>query len=256
MKFIFSAISLLFALVTSAQFNNSPEKFGKTITSNDLSKHLYIIAGKEMEGRGTGTPGLEKAALYIENEFKRIGLEPGNKNSYQYYFPLFQDSLLSASIQINGTTFQTGRHFNADLRQNTNHHIQNSEIVFTGYGIDDPAYSDYKGIDVKDKVVLIMEGEPKTGDTTYTISGTSKRSGWNLNTSLKIRAASKNGAKAILILVNNFPNFNPGRKQTRGPLYPGFTVSTTAPVYRISDSVAISILGIEQLNLIKVAVKK
>jgi len=256
MKFIFSAISLLFALVTSAQFNNSPEKFGKTITSNDLSKHLYIIAGKEMEGRGTGTPGLEKAALYIENEFKRIGLEPGNKNSYQYYFPLFQDSLLSASIQINGTTFQTGRHFNADLRQNTNHHIQNSEIVFTGYGIDDPAYSDYKGIDVKDKVVLIMEGEPKTGDTTYTISGNSKRSGWNLNTSLKIRAASKNGAKAILILVNNFPNFNPGRKQTRGPLYPGFTVSTTAPVYRISDSVAISILGNEQLNLIKIAAKK
>lgn len=44
------------------------------IDSNTVRKHLYTLASDEMEGRGTGTPGIEKAAVYIENEFKRIGL--------------------------------------------------------------------------------------------------------------------------------------------------------------------------------------
>ena len=44
------------------------------IDSNTVKKHLYILASDDMEGRGTGTPGIEKAAVYIENEFKRIGL--------------------------------------------------------------------------------------------------------------------------------------------------------------------------------------
>ena len=44
------------------------------IDSNTVRKHLYTLASDEMEGRGTGTPGIEKAAVYIENEFERIGL--------------------------------------------------------------------------------------------------------------------------------------------------------------------------------------
>jgi len=44
------------------------------IDSNTVRKHLYTLASDEMEGRGTGTRGIEKAAVYIENEFKRIGL--------------------------------------------------------------------------------------------------------------------------------------------------------------------------------------
>ena len=46
-----------------------------TIDSSTVKKHLYILASDDMEGRKTGTPGIEKAAKYIENEFKRIGLK-------------------------------------------------------------------------------------------------------------------------------------------------------------------------------------
>ncbi|KGL62803.1 M28 family peptidase [Polaribacter sp. Hel1_85] len=45
-----------------------------TIDSVTVKKHLYTLADDDMEGRKTGTPGIEKAAKYIENEFKRIGL--------------------------------------------------------------------------------------------------------------------------------------------------------------------------------------
>ncbi len=46
-----------------------------TIDASTVKRHLYTLASDEMEGRKTGTPGIEKAAKYIENEFKRIGLE-------------------------------------------------------------------------------------------------------------------------------------------------------------------------------------
>ena len=48
------------------------------IDSNSVKKHLYTLASDKMEGRATGTVGIEKAAVYIENEFKRIGLTPFN----------------------------------------------------------------------------------------------------------------------------------------------------------------------------------
>ena len=62
---------------------NNPVPFGKTITIDDLKKHLYVIARADMEGRETATEGQRKAAAYIENQFRSMGLAPGNKENYQ-----------------------------------------------------------------------------------------------------------------------------------------------------------------------------
>ena len=57
------------------------------IDSNIVRKHLYTLASDEMEGREPGTPGIEKAAIYIENEFKKNGLSPfGDLKSYRQTF--------------------------------------------------------------------------------------------------------------------------------------------------------------------------
>lgn len=61
--------------VTNQKKSNVAAKVQATIDSVTVRKHLYTLASDEMEGRGTGTPGIEKAAVYIENEFKRIGLK-------------------------------------------------------------------------------------------------------------------------------------------------------------------------------------
>lgn len=257
MKKILGALSLLFALGAAGQ-KKSPEQFGKTITTDDLKKHLYIIAGKEMEGRGTGTPGLERAAAYIEKQFKDIGLQPGNKGSYQYHYPLWQDSLEGASLVIENSSFSPGMHFNPVVRSGITQSIKNNQIVFVGYGIDDTAYSDYKGIDVKGKVVLIVEGEPRKNDTAYLISGTSRRSNWNFSVARKLAAADKNGAVALLVLQTNFPKYNPDRKPVRGPLYTDFKPAnekTVINVYNISDTVAAAIIGDAMLADIKAKTK-
>ncbi|HET8886823.1 MAG TPA: M28 family metallopeptidase [Salinimicrobium sp.] len=51
-----------------------PEKYAETITSEELSKHLYIFASDEFEGRDTGEPGQKKAAEYLKTEYKKLGI--------------------------------------------------------------------------------------------------------------------------------------------------------------------------------------
>ena len=73
------ALFVLFLVIISCKENkNSTEKKEVTIQDIDTTtvrKHLYTLASDVMEGRKTGTPGIEKAAVYIENEYKKIGLK-------------------------------------------------------------------------------------------------------------------------------------------------------------------------------------
>ena len=80
----FSAVGLLSTTLLLAQAPKvNPDKYGKMVSADLLKKELYIIAGAEMEGRETATPGQKKAAAYIENHFKKHGLLPGaGKGSY------------------------------------------------------------------------------------------------------------------------------------------------------------------------------
>jgi len=71
---------VVFVLMYSCKTDKKKVAEAKKITVEDIDtttvrKHLYTLASDEMEGRGTGTPGIEKAAQYIEGEFKRIGLK-------------------------------------------------------------------------------------------------------------------------------------------------------------------------------------
>lgn len=90
----------LWSVVLLAQTGDA-QKYAATITRDDLKKHLTIVAGAEMEGRETGTPGQRKAAEYIEGQFKLIGLQPPPKiNSFQQTYTLYKDSLISTSLKI------------------------------------------------------------------------------------------------------------------------------------------------------------
>ena len=79
MRKLFVIFCSLFALSSQAQKATNPKPYAATITEADLKKHLYIIAGKEMEGRETATEGQRKAAAYIENYFKSLK----NLNSWE-----------------------------------------------------------------------------------------------------------------------------------------------------------------------------
>src|ERR1700750_910859 len=102
MRKLILPLALLLAGTAMAQKKNNSAKFAEEITAKDLKAKLTIIAGAEMEGRETATPGQKRAAAFIENFFKSIGLQPGTPDGYQLKYPVYQDSLGSATLSING----------------------------------------------------------------------------------------------------------------------------------------------------------
>lgn len=158
-KYLFLFTVCLPLLTIAQKKNKSVTAAAATITAADMKKHLYIIAGKEMEGRDTPSPGLEKAANYIEEHFKSLGLLPGNKGSYRQQYPLYKDSSLGSSLIVNGSSFELFKDFQPSTN-NFSAEMRFSEIVFAGYGITDDKRDDYKNLDLVGKLVLILDGTP------------------------------------------------------------------------------------------------
>jgi len=161
MRKIFLVLFTFYSLGAIAQKKKAPKlpdpiPFAKTITSEDLKKHLYIVAGAEMEGRETATEGQKKAASYIENYFKSLGLAPGNSDVYQQSYPVFQDSLVSANVEVNGKKFEVNKDFAVNMGSAYTATMLGSQVVFVGYGISDSTRDDYKGINARGKIVLVL----------------------------------------------------------------------------------------------------
>ncbi len=225
-----------------------PAKYAGTITGENLKKHLTIIASDEFEGRETGTEGQRKAAAYIEAQFKATGLKPAEAlKGYQQLYPLYQDSLVSTSLKAGKTAAVFGKDFISPMNTNETGKFKGKKIIFIGYGIDDKAYSDYTGIDVKGKVVVFFLGEPKK-DGKYMISGTNRGSEWTFpGISKKLALAAAKGAAGALVINPLQETFNQravdnGKKT--GVYYPRATAEGNAINYAlVSHAFAKTLLG-------------
>ena len=162
MRNLTALLLLLFPVIVFAQKKDkNAEKMAKTITADEMRKHLFTIASAEMEGRDTPSPGLEKAANYIEDHFKAIGLLPGNKDSYRQYYPLYKDSVTGSTLKVNGTSFEISKDY-FPTAGNYAAEMRFSEVVFAGYGISDgDKRDDYKDLKVAGKLVMILDGAPE-----------------------------------------------------------------------------------------------
>ena len=197
--FFVLGLALFFQAALFAQVD-SAAKYGNTITAEGLKKHLTIVASTEMDGRETGTEGQRKAALYIENQFKQIGLTaPSALNGYQQFYPLYLDSL-SGELTVNKKAAVYGVDYISPATNNDNANIKAKKIVFAGYGIEDSAYNDYANTDVKGKIVVIFLGEPKKEGKFY-ISGSNSYSKWTYpGLSTKLALAKAKGAAGVFVI--------------------------------------------------------
>src|SRR5882757_10306221 len=158
MKKLLFWLSVCTAGAAQAQKIADPRPFAKTITAEDLKKHLFIVASADFEGRETATEGQRKAAAYIENDFHTLGLKPGNGDSYQLQYPVFQDSLESAALSVNGKTFSFNQDFFVPVATDYTAEMGAAEVVFAGYGVSDSTRDDYKNLNVKGKIVMVLGG--------------------------------------------------------------------------------------------------
>ncbi len=219
-------------------------KAASSITTDDLKKHLYIIASKEMEGRNTPSEGLDKAAAYIESHFRSLGLVPGNNGSYRQAYPLYRDSMAGASLKINGAAIELNKDFQPQA-SNYNAEMRFSEIVFAGYGISDSSNrDDYKGLNVTGRLVMIVDGAPAD----YKPSSTGRNN--PSNTFAKIAAASMKGATGLLIVSSIFPRPNTTSVTSNWGMSGGFKPAQNPFTFFISAAIAEKIMGDEGKDIL------
>jgi len=160
-----------FALAALPALAQAPAKALNAISTKDLLEHIKTLASDEFEGRAPGTAGETKTVAYIEQEFKKLGLKPGNPDgSWVQAVPMRgQKPTPSFSYTIGGK--QVALSFPNDYvahstSQPATVNVNNSEIVFVGYGVQAPEYGwdDYKGVDVRGKTLLMLINDPAIPD--------------------------------------------------------------------------------------------
>ncbi|MBA2742745.1 MAG: peptidase M28, partial [Chthoniobacterales bacterium] len=122
-----------------------PKQALDAINAGDLLKHIKVLASDEYEGRAPGSKGEDLSVKYITEQFKAAGLKPGNPNgSYVQEVPLAGITTApTASLKVgeNTTELKFPDDYvasSAQLKENIS--IENSDIVFVGYGIVAPEY--------------------------------------------------------------------------------------------------------------------
>jgi Zn-dependent M28 family amino/carboxypeptidase len=153
----------------------------QSIRPTNIEQQVRFLSHDLLEGRGTGQRGGDLAAEYIATQFALYGLQPaGDKGSYLQKVPMVgitttadtRFTLVPAaekSSDIKAIDLKPLDEYVAyDQTQQPESNI-NAEIVYVGYGIEAPEYNwdDYKGVDVKGKVLLMLVNEPPSDDPKF-----------------------------------------------------------------------------------------
>jgi hypothetical protein len=194
-----SLISIIY-LLFSASLLAQAEFFAAGIRKEAIYKHLEVLTSDSLGGRETGTEGNIKATNYIARHFQQLNLPAVVSASYFQPIAFSSESFTVNKFIINEKEYAPMWDFYNFPTFNSNMSIQEKEILFMGYGIDDPVYSDYKRVEPKGKIILIYDGEPIRSDSTSWLTGTSEWSEWTTDVSKKISVAKQYGVKGIIII--------------------------------------------------------
>jgi hypothetical protein len=180
-----------------------------SISEEELREHLFIYASDKFQGRETGKEGQKMAVAYIQKAYEDLGVPGALKNgAYFQNVPLEMAKLPTGTMTMGDQKLENGQGFLTFTGLEGDY----NSIVYVGYGIETENYSDYNGVDVRGKLVLLKAGEPKNSDGTYLLTGTGEASKWsNISESIEKRtevAMAKGAAAMIYVDEENFSRYN------------------------------------------------
>src|SRR5215470_1146308 len=142
------------------------------VDANQVMAHTKVLSSDEFEGRAPGTKGEELSVAYLIDQFKKIGLKPGNTDgTYVQKVPLVGITPAPAPLVFDKGTQKLTLKWKDDVVAWTKHvadsaSIEKSDVVFVGYGVVAPEFNwdDYKGMDVKGKTLVMLVNDPPVPD--------------------------------------------------------------------------------------------
>ncbi|MEX2088212.1 MAG: M28 family peptidase, partial [Bacteroidota bacterium] len=207
--------ALLLSSCTPTQQDLQPALNG--ITAENLLTHIQTLSSDEFEGRSPGTVGETLTVNYLTEAFQKLGLQPGNPNgTYVQEVQLVGFTAQpTASMNVAGKRIAlkfptdlviTSRRFVPEVR------VENSDIVFVGYGVVAPEYDwdDYKDVDVRGKTIVMLVNDPaipdpndpaKLDETMFKGRAMTYYGRWTY----KYEIASEKGAAAAIIVHETGP---------------------------------------------------
>ena len=203
---------LIVALLFSSCENDKKEKTLVEVDQATLSTHIEQLASDEFLGRKLFTEGEVKTVNYLKDEFEKLGLLPGNGNSFFQDVPMVEiTGTPSDYMAISGENGNFNLEVLKDFVATTNKAqaevgLEKSELVFAGYGIVAPEYgwNDYEGIDWKGKTAVVLINDPgfKSGDSALFKGNQMTYYGrWTY----KYEEAARQGAAGLIIIHDTEP---------------------------------------------------
>ena len=188
----------------------SDTSIASLITGKYFDSCMRILASDSFEGRKPFTTGEEKTVHYLEEQYKSLGLLPGNGNSYFQEVPLVEiKAVPSGNLVFKGKRGSVSLSYLDDYvcatrRIQNQVNINDAQIVFAGYGIVAPEFgwNDYAGLDAKGKIVMVMVNDPGFFDSSLFKGKTMTYYGrWTY----KFEEAARQGAAGVIIVHDTKP---------------------------------------------------
>ncbi|MFM1885179.1 MAG: hypothetical protein RL026_336 [Pseudomonadota bacterium] len=188
------------------------EQGSAAITDAGYRAAVQALSDDALEGRRPGTAGGDKTVEWLEGQFRELGLQPGNGDSYRQRVPLVEITAApDAVLQVKGTgkaaSFKYGDEMVAWTRRVVETSaITDSPLVFVGYGIVAPevGWNDYAGLDMRGKTAVILINDPDfDGSEPAPFRG--KAMTYYGRWTYKFEEAARQGAAGALIIHDTAP---------------------------------------------------
>lgn len=201
---VFTALAGSLALAYPAHASG---KQTATVKEAPLRAHLAFLSSDALEGRGTGQRGGELTVTYLETQALAAGLKPANGDSYRQPVKIAgvrslpQQSNLGIQAGGQALPLQFGADWVWGPGDAKADHTLDAEMVFVGYGITAPeeGWDDFKGLDAKGKVLVMMVNDPAPTSAEpkrFNGAGLTYYGRWTY----KLEEAARQGAAGVLLI--------------------------------------------------------
>lgn len=200
--------AILAGCATTSITSDDVAKGYNSIQADEIAKHVKVLASDEFGGRAPSSEGEKLTLDYLTKEFTALGFKPGNGDSFFQEVPLVSlEADSNMVLSIGGKDYQYKKDMvMGSSRISAQEGIENSELVFVGYGVNAPEYNwnDYEGLDVKGKTVVMLVNDPgfatKDPDL-FTGDAMTYYGRWTY----KYEEASRQGAAGAIIIHETAP---------------------------------------------------